>query len=181
MPSPLAHIGVSIAVSALVTPLRCRDVSFLRQPYLWVAFAAIAPDLDVLPMLWSPSGLQWHRGPSHSLLGAALIGLLCSLFLEKRARIATVLAGLFHVVMDWSTGIAPTPIKYGVPLFWPFSSQKYTAEQPYFGAFGIDKAGGLYEMLSAEALSIYGKELLTVVLSFAGVWLLKTLLRRVPS
>ena len=135
-----------------------------RTSTLWragvLAFAGVAPDLDLLPMLWDPDGLRWHHGPSHSLCGALLIGGLCALF--SRDRLAVVLACLAHVPMDWSTGTPGAPVRYGVPLFWPYSDTKYIDSIPWFGAYGIDGDAGLGAMFSRSTLHYYPKELATV-------------------
>ena len=162
MPSPLAHLGLSLALGALFR----RDTPSLRDGAL-LAFASIAPDLDVIPMLWDPLGIRFHHGPTHSLLGAALIGLGLSIFSSH--RLPVVASALLHVPLDWSTGDPGVAARYGVPLFWPFSQEKYIAAHPWFGAFGIDTPQGLGAMFGTEALSIYGKELFTVGLAWGMV------------
>lgn len=158
MPSPLAHIGLSLALAAAFRrPYTLRDRALL-------SFAAIAPDFDVLPMLWDPQGLRFHHGPTHSLLGAAVIGLVLSIF--SHHRLPVVAATLLHVPLDWSTGDPGVAARYGVPLFWPFSPEKYIASHTWFGAFGIDTPSGLGAMFSPEAVAIYGKEVLTVLLAW---------------
>ncbi len=163
MPSPLAHIGVALALGvAFGGPIGGNTGS--RSAILWragvLAFAGVAPDLDLVPVLWDPEGLRWHHGPSHSLCGALLIGLFCSIF--SKDRLAVVLACLAHVPMDWSTGTPGAAARYGVPLFWPYSETKYIDSAAWFGAYGIDGAAGLSAMFSASTLHYYLKEAATV-------------------
>ena len=162
MPSPLAHIGLSLALGKGLRPeaWAWKDLGLL-------AFSAIAADLDVAPMLWDPNGIRWHHGPTHSLCGAAMTGLVISAF--SCQRLPVFLAALLHVPLDWSTGDPGVASRYGVPLFWPFSDQKYIAAWPWFGAFGIDSPSGLQSMIGAESLAIYGRELLTVAVAGLGL------------
>lgn len=168
MPSPLAHIGLSLALAE----------AFRRGPWsprdlLLLSISAVSPDFDVIPMLWDPNGIQWHHGPTHSLCGAALFGSFFALFSRRPGVV--IAAALLHVPLDWATGEPGAPIRYGVPVFWPFSQQKYIAASPYFGAFSIDSPSGLSAMFSREAVWIYGKELATVLLAGGTVWAWKRL------
>jgi len=173
MPSPLAHAG---AAAALV-------LGFSRpghRPALRVvcaaAFASIAPDLDIVLAVAHPAGLDWHRGPSHSLVGAALIGAACAAAARVRGRAAwasVVGAAVLHVPFDWSTGEPGAPARYGVPWAWPFSSEKFIDPSPWFGAYKIDEAGFLANMWSPHALPVYLGELATV----AGLLLLAAAVR----
>jgi inner membrane protein len=92
---------------------------------LWGAFLGTLPDLDVLanPFLTEAQSLMWHRGPSHSLLLAALLTPLLALLLARlhrsgpsRWRWGALVAGvlLTHIGLDCLT-------TYGTQIFWPFS------------------------------------------------------------
>jgi hypothetical protein len=162
VPSPLAHAGLALCLyAAAIRDLRSREA-------IAVAVASVLPDLDVLPMLWDPNGIGWHRGPTHSLLGAATLGLAVAAFVPGwRARACVVAAASMHVPLDWSTGAPEAAAKYGVPVFWPLLADKYIAAHPWFGAFGIDRPQGLGAMLSREAIGIYAREAATVAVGVA--------------
>lgn len=173
MPSPLAHAGLALCLYAAVA-----DRPSARAA-LVVGLASILPDFDVLPMLWDPRGIAWHRGPTHSLLGAAALGLAASVAVSGwRDRAACVAAAALHVPLDWSTGAPGAPVRYGVPVLWPVLGQKFIAANPWFGAFGIDSPSGLRAMLGPEALAIYGKEALTVALGAALATAVRAVRRR---
>lgn len=177
MPSPVAHIGLAVCLQASLVrgPL-------LNRAVLVTAFASIAPDLDVLPLMLVENGIQWHRGPSHSLLGALLIGATIATLgrwwapqlRDPRAWAAVVLATLLHVPLDWSTGEPNTPASYGVPAFWPWLDQKFIAASPWFGAFGIDRPGGLLHMFTPEAMAVYQREVFTVLIAAVLAWAVRS-------
>jgi len=92
--------------------------------------AALLPDLDatrskvgrLFPVLsWVIKKVAGHRGPLHSLLGAAGIYVLANAFLHAPARFlipAIVVGYLSHVVLDSFT-------PQGCPWLWPLN--KYLA------------------------------------------------------
>ncbi len=172
MPSPLAHIGLALALRAAVLPAAPVWGPDAWRALLCVSFASIAPDLDVLPLLISGDGVGAHRGPSHSVLGAALIGLILSVItgLRGKERAVVVLVSALHVLLDWSTGEPGAPIRYGVPWAWPFSSERAMSSVPWFGVFHIDSSEGLGAMFSVAALPVYGRELLTVGVAGLLAW-----------
>jgi membrane-bound metal-dependent hydrolase YbcI (DUF457 family) len=169
VPSPLAHAGLALCLYAAA----CRTLDV--RTAVVVAATSVLPDLDVIPMLWDPHGVGWHRGPTHSVLGAAGIGAASSFLVTGwKARLCVIAAAVMHVPLDWSTGEPGAPAKYGVPAFWPLLADKYIASRPWFGAYGIDQPRGLGAMFDADAVAIYGKEALTV----AGGAVLAALARR---
>lgn len=167
MPSPVAHIGIALAVEHL---LRRPGQSWHPRVLGTVAFAAVAADLDLLPDLWLGEGIRFHHGPSHSLLGALVIGGLCVWALGRRrslgAAAACVCAALAHAPMDYTTGEPGAPEKYGVQYLWPWSERRFIDAQPWFGAYHIDQEGGLLHMFTGNAAANYGVELATV----AAAW-----------
>jgi hypothetical protein len=180
VPSPLAHGGVALALrlflsgpwappawaSRLGPPGRLLD-----RVALVAAFASIAPDLDLL------GGIGWHRGPTHSLVGAALLGagIAVAAGLRGRDALAVTLACVLHVPMDFSTGEPGAPSRYGVPWLWPFSPHKAIATDPWFGAFHIDEPGFLAHMLHPRAAPVYAKEAATAALCVAAAATLRAI------
>lgn len=158
MPSPVAHVGLALAVyAATPRPWRARDAAL-------IAAASIAPDLDLVPDLLAGDGIHWHHGASHSLLGALMISAaLVAGFRPARPVALCVLAALLlHAPLDYTTGEPGAPAKYGVEWLWPLSGQRFISPDPWFGAYHIDRDGGLLHMFVAEALPCYLRELATV-------------------
>ena len=96
-----------------------------KKAPLWGAFFGTLPDLDVLAnfFLTEPQALLFHRGPSHSLLFAAVAAPLFALLLSRihakgpslRKWAILVLAVLLtHIGLDCLTS-------YGTQIFWPFT------------------------------------------------------------
>jgi inner membrane protein len=118
------------------------------------SLAALAPDLDhpssavgrLLPAWWHRL-TPGHRGPTHSLLWCAALGLACSFWSDVLALFA-VAGALSHVCSDAIT-------EQGVPWAWPISKRRVAL--PRLLAL---KTGGI-----AEALVVVG------VLAVAGWWL----------
>src|SRR5262245_51681969 len=158
MPSPVAHVGAALALQLALAPRGPLD----RHVAIAAAFASVAPDLDIVLAALDSAGLEWHRGPTHSVLGAAAIGALVAAVARVRgvAAWATIIgAAVLHVAFDWSTGEPGAPTRYGVPWAWPFSAQKFIDPHPWFGAFRIDDAGFLANMWAPHALPVYLGEL----------------------
>ncbi len=104
-------------------------------------FAALAPDLDLLPFVPLP-----HRGPTHSLLAVALLlaPALLALFVAlaqrtdregarrwmTRAGLLLLCAGGSHLLLDYYTADFSSP--FGQQLLWPFSGRYYEAGTPLF-------------------------------------------------
>lgn len=126
MPSAFAHAVVGASLSSALPP-RARPAGF---PLALAALSA-APDLDVLTFRLGipyahPLG---HRGFSHSLLFAALVGaaslLLWRRFAPGRARVCAVLTFLAvasHGILDTFTDAG-----LGIGLFIPFDDGRYFA------------------------------------------------------
>jgi inner membrane protein len=97
-----------------------------KKAPLWGAFFGTLPDLDVLanPFLTEAQSLLWHRGPSHSLLLAAVLTPLLALVLARLhkkddpswRRWALLVGGVLftHIGLDCLT-------TYGTQIFWPFT------------------------------------------------------------
>lgn len=180
MPSPLAHVGAALALVVALGPPAARVSPRVLAA---AAFASVAPDLDILLAVVHPAGLAWHRGPSHSLVGAALIGVLCAWGARVRGRAAwasVVTAALLHVAFDWTTGEPGAPARYGVPWAWPLSGDKAIDPTPWFGAFRIDAAGFLANMWGRHAASVYLREAGTVV-GLVSIALMVRALRRIRA
>ncbi|MDD4929495.1 MAG: metal-dependent hydrolase [Gallionella sp.] len=121
MPTIISHAAVPLALG-----LGCNIVS---RRLLFAGLAACAlPDLDVLAFRLGVaySDQLGHRGFSHSLLFAALLGVLAALFacrLKTRRLAAFVfvsVAAASHGLLDMLTNGG-----LGVAYLWPFSDQRF--------------------------------------------------------
>ena len=125
MASPWAHAIAGAAVGSFYQGEKRGRVITLA------AICAAAPDLDLIgwPLGISPESLLGHRGLTHSVPFAIVLGGLATIFflpsLIRRERITAacllVLATATHGVLDAMTSYAPTG-----PAFWaPFTNQRY--------------------------------------------------------
>ncbi|MBA2603817.1 MAG: metal-dependent hydrolase [Acidobacteria bacterium] len=130
MPSPLGHAlagaaaGWAIAPSASVSLDRERSRMW-RQGALF-ALAGMLPDLDLLLF-------TVHRGPTHSIAAAAIIGLVVGTASRRwRAGLAAGAAYGTHVLLDWlGTDTAP-PI--GLMVLWPVTDNYFQSDAHLFQA-----------------------------------------------
>lgn len=99
-----------------------------------LAIGNIAPDLDVVTFLRGPKAFyKYHREVTHSLMGAAILWVLISAGIyfftplhDLLAIIGMVGAGIAgHLLLD-----SLTP--WGLPLFYPFKSKKYSFDLIWF-------------------------------------------------
>lgn len=119
MPYPLGHTAIGL------TTYEINGQKVSPSKRVWMAFYILLlsnlPDFDMLAgLLVAGNGSLFHRGPSHSLLFAVLMGYLTSRA-AKRLGIAQPFGFglctsliLSHVVADMIFTDAP------VSLFWPF-------------------------------------------------------------
>lgn len=90
---------------------------------LVLAAAALAPDLDLL--------IGNHRGISHSIGAAAIVGAVTWIFTKRIAfALAVALAWGSHIFLDWLSNDTRPPL--GVMAFWPFTSEYYKSSLEIF-------------------------------------------------
>ena len=100
-----------------------------NRAILWGLFFGTLPDLDVIfsPFLDTARRLEFHRGPSHSLLLAVLVSLLLAKPLArlwKREKISPARAATF-LFLTWLTHILLDCFTvYGTSVLWPFSESR---------------------------------------------------------
>lgn len=153
MPTIVTHAAIPLAIglglgSGLVSP---------RLLLAGVA-ASMLPDADVLGFyLGIPYGdALGHRGFSHALMSAAVIGLLAGLaapaFKSTRLKACLFIAicmashGLLDMLTDGGKGVA---------VFWPFTEHRY-----FFPWHGIEVSPlGLDRILSQRGIAIAHSEL----------------------
>jgi len=145
------HVAVGMAAGRLQTGAAS-----------WRAMAgysllSLLPDADVVAFALGipyadPFG---HRGASHALLVAILLGAAAALFVREPA--ARWRAGAIGVAVAVSHGLldAMTTGGLGVALLWPFTDERY-----FFGWRPIPVAPIGVGMLSARGLYVLGFEAL---------------------
>jgi inner membrane protein len=120
----MSHAVVGVTLGTLTSfPIRRRAFWALS------AVLPVLPDLDVLGLAVGIAfrSMWGHRGISHSLVAAAVVGLLAAVLLRRRldgglAPLALYFAGITasHGVLDALTSGGP-----GVAFFAPFDSTRY--------------------------------------------------------
>ena len=153
MPTILSHAAVPLAIGlGLGAPL------ISRRLLAFGVLAAILPDLDILAFKF---GLAYassfgHRGASHSLLFALLLGFLALLgapVLRSSRCAAFVFVSLCaasHPLLDMLTNGG-----LGVALFWPWSGQRFFAHWQVIEVSPIS----LRRFFSARGLAVMFSEL----------------------
>lgn len=123
MASVFSHVAVPVALTMAAGTKRIS----LRLLGLCTLLSA-APDLDSIGFLFDvPYGSQWgHRGFTHSLAFAVVVGAICAFF-ARRMRAARGAVFLFAFMSMASHGVldAMTTGGHGVAFFWPFDHERY--------------------------------------------------------
>jgi inner membrane protein len=124
MPTVMSHAAVGIALGTLTSfPTRTRA--------FWLASAAlpVLPDLDVFGRAFGiPFYSLWgHRGMSHSLAGAVVIGAIAALLLHRRLDARPGPLALYFAAITASHGLldALTNGGPGVAFFAPVDDTRY--------------------------------------------------------
>jgi inner membrane protein len=126
MPSIFSHAIFATVVGKAFTPGRI-PVRF----WVLTALCSILPDADVVGLAYGlrHGSLFGHRGFTHSIAFALIVGVLAGIFAfgGKRAGLGTTasiiyftLVTLSHPLLDMMTDGGP-----GVALFAPFSAERY--------------------------------------------------------
>ena len=117
----LGHIAVGLAAGRTWAGARAGNAMLV------LSMLSLFPDIDVVGMaLGVPYGAPWgHRGATHSLVAAVLLGLAAPLLVRTRGRRAVAMALLVAAVVA-SHGLldAMTDGGKGVALLWPFTTRR---------------------------------------------------------
>lgn len=172
MPTIISHAAVPLAIGL---GLGHNIVS--GRLLLAGLVVSIAPDLDVLAFRQgiAYSDQLGHRGFSHSLLFAFIVGILASLFAGRmKSRRLAAFAFVFsaaasHGILDMLTNGG-----MGVAYLWPFSDQRF-----FFPVQPIQVSPlSLRRLLSPAGLAVAKSELLWVWLPACFMLSLFLLMRR---
>lgn len=166
---PLPVLAIGLALGSRVIPARLLIAGMV---------VACLPDADVLAFKFGVAYADsfGHRGASHSLLFAALMGVLGGLFAPLlgsgriKAAIWLALAAASHSVLD-----ALTNGGLGVAWLWPWSEQRFflpwrpIAVSPFINGFFSER--GL-AVLASEARWVW---LPCAILAVAGITIRKAI------
>ena len=128
MPSPIGHALAGIACGWGIEATTEGRRAPARRMTLAFALLGMAPDLDLLT--------HTHRGPTHSLGAACLVGLAAWLVLRARvarptaAALACTAAYGSHILLDWLG--ADTWAPFGITALWPISGAYYQSPWTVF-------------------------------------------------
>ena len=131
MPLPLGHATIGLAVHSV---LRSSDSGRTSWKTLaLVVFLANLPDTDMLVgLIFEGNGNAFHRGPTHSLLFACIMGLLAShawRFWSVVPRVSFLWAFLLvlsHVVADAVFTTSPVSFLWPLQVNWSVGHSGWT-------------------------------------------------------
>jgi inner membrane protein len=173
MPTILTH-----AVIPLATGLGLGKPTISRRLMLAGIVASMLPDLDVLAFRFHiPYANEFgHRGASHSLAFALLIGLL-ALLCANQLKSTRGKAFLFVSVSTASHGLLDmfTNGGHGVALWWPFSTERL------FAAWRVVEVSPitLERVFSARGMTVLQSELIWVWLPATLACITLILIRKI--
>lgn len=177
MPFPVAH---SLAGAAIRSAVVREPDRACRGGLLVAVVLANAPDLDLLPGLMIGDPNRFHHGWTHSLLTAALVGLLVSWLArrERRARLfglgaggtGCVVAALLgsHVLLDMLTQDLRAP--FGVPALWPLVDAHFHLAPLFARAERLAGPGSPLEFFASMATAHTAGALVREMAIVAPVW-----------
>jgi inner membrane protein len=124
MPTVMSHAVVGVALGTLTRfPVRRRGF------WMMSAVLPMLPDLDVLGLAFGvPFSSMWgHRGVSHSLAAAAVIGLIAAMAVHRRLRARLAPLAVYFALITASHGVldAFTNGGPGIALLAPFDETRY--------------------------------------------------------
>lgn len=124
MPTVMSHAVVGVALGTLTSVAR-------RRRGFWLASAVlpVLPDLDVLGRAFGIAfySMWGHRGMSHSLVGAAVIGVAAAWLLHRRLAARPAPLAVYFSFVTASHGVldALTDGGPGVAFFAPLDGRRY--------------------------------------------------------
>jgi len=172
MPSILSHPAVPLAIGIGLGP------DTISKRLLWAGvFVSILPDLDVLAFRFgiAYSSHIGHRGFSHSILCAFLIGLMGAFAAPWfKARFRTVFLYIFESMASHGILDSFTNGGLGIAFLWPWKDERY------FAPFRVIEVApiGLSRFLSPRGLAVLYSEFLWVWLPCLGVGAILFMIRK---
>jgi inner membrane protein len=147
LPSPVAHTASGFVFYLFFCQSYDTRIARLKKIVLIFLLVGLAnlPDLDFFPGFLIGEPNRYHHGISHSLITAILLSTFVywgvkNYFteLESKKLYALLLLTLSsHTVLDYF--VKDTVAPYGVPLFWPLSSEYFIS--PFSLFMGVSRSG----------------------------------------
>ncbi|HET9955803.1 MAG TPA: metal-dependent hydrolase [Polyangiaceae bacterium] len=167
MPS-IGHVAVGLAAARLASSTAGIPVPRIRLALLLSA-AALLPDLDAIGFeLGVPYGAPWgHRGAAHSLVFAAIVGVLVAP-LGRQFKLSSAQLWLWVTCATASHGLLDSLTNggRGIALLWPFTHARFFAP---WRPIAVAPLG--LRVLSARGVYVVGQELLLFAPLFIyGLW-----------
>ena len=118
MPLPMGHTAIGLAVHEWSNN---NSVSSRLKIIIFITILANIPDFDVIVgLLVKWNGNAFHRGPTHSLIFALIMGLFASRAWKLSSQIPRVKFGICFLVILSHTLADILFTSSPVSLFWPF-------------------------------------------------------------
>lgn len=173
MASPIGHALIGIGVASVVV----RVMGIPNSSALWVGsvLASCAPDLDCIAV-GVTSSWRFHRSVTHSLLVLSG-GILMAAYVrglspdgqDRGVALAWSAALLSHPLLDVATTSPAAAAKgFGIPLFWPLLSRRWSLNPPLFQTAELAECQSVVEVgkvLSTEMLFLAPASLGLVLLA----------------
>ncbi len=175
MATPIGHAVAGLVISGVSKPQTRKERIALA---LVCTFAALAPDLDVIPGLLLGTPARFHGGISHSLGFAVALSLAIAVAYRlvgkpsKEIFLLAVTAYISHLALDMLGPDGRPP--YGIPFFWPLSGQTFIspvsillgARHAASASSGIQEwAGNLLSLRNVAAIALEMILLLPIVIA----------------
>ena len=145
MPLPLGHAAIGLATQDVC--FRDHSVTTRWTYVLFIAILANLPDMDVLMgLLFQGNGNAYHRGPTHSLVFAFLMGFLASnawrlwTHIPKLNFLACFMIILSHLAADFFLTSS------AVSFFWPLEVHWATGYKGWGDVFNLVFLGGFRDV-----------------------------------
>jgi inner membrane protein len=171
MPTILTHALVPLALGAGLGSAR------VSRPLLITAIvASMLPDIDVLSFRLGIAygDVFGHRGATHSIGFALLLGLIALVF-ARRLGSSRLSAFVFVAISAFSHGLLDmlTNGGHGVALLWPISAVRMFAPWQVIEVSPL----GLHRFLDGRGVAVLESEIMWVWLPALVAWILLSLLR----
>lgn len=158
----IGHVAVGMAAGRAYT----KDPAKLKRAMIAFSVVSLWPDIDAIAFAMgipyqAPLG---HRGATHSITMAVVVGLL-AMYVAWRDELPIRRTALFAGVVALSHGLLDTMTfggGYGCALLWPFSSERFWAPVRFIPISPIGAA-----LISERGLFV----MLTELVIFAPFWL----------
>jgi membrane-bound metal-dependent hydrolase YbcI (DUF457 family) len=123
MPLPLGHAAIGFATHSIIT----NDKGHLNKwkVAIFVVILSNLPDIDILfGLMLQNNGSAFHRGPTHSILFALILGFLASKSWKLWSQIPRIkfktcfMLILSHVIADYFLTNSPVSFYWPIEVSW---------------------------------------------------------------